>query len=122
MRDEYLTSEFNGKSIEELLNFMHSLDDKMYWKGGILQEFQINEDYTYFIFVEEDKQNIIFVKCREYLKDKVELCGEVEDFDLAKMPYDLRVLVCNYEVVSVSSIKLESDLNEEKIKNEIKFL
>jgi hypothetical protein len=122
MIDEYLSNSFYGKPLESLLDFMHSLDDRLHWKGGMLYQYQINEDYTYFIFVEEDKQNIIFVKCREHMKDKVEIHGDVEDFDLNKMPPDLRMMVCDYEVVSVSSIKLESHLNEEIIKKEIQLL
>lgn len=122
MIDQYLTKEFNGQSIKDLLDFMHSLDDKLDWKGGILQNFQINEDYVYFIFVEEDKQNIIFVKCIERLKNKVEICGDVEDFDLNKMPYDLRILVCDYDVVSVSSVKMESHITEDLINDELKML
>lgn len=122
MIDQYLTKEFNGQSIKDLLDFMHSLDEKLDWKGGILQNFQINEDYVYFIFVEEDEQNIIFVKCIERLKNKVEICGDVDDFDLNKMPYDLRVLVCDYDVVSVSSVKMESHITEDLINDELKML
>jgi hypothetical protein len=122
MIDEYLTKEFNGQPLEELLDFMHSLDEKLHWKGGIMQNFQINEDYVYFIYIEEDKQNIIFVKCIERLKNKVEVCGDVEDFDLNKMPYDLRVMVCDYHVASVSSVKMESTITEELINNELKML
>ena len=122
MIDEYLTKEFNGQPIEELLDFMHSLDEKLNWKGGIMQNFQINEDYVYFIYIEEDKQNIIFVKCIERLKNNVEVCGDVEDFDLNKMPYDLRVVVCGYDVVRVSSVKMEYTITEELINQELKML
>ena len=122
MIDEYLTKEYKGKNIIDLLDFMHSLDDDLNWNGGIIQNFQINEDFVYFVYIESDKQNIIFVKAKEYLGENVTLCGDSESFCLQEMPLQLKAQVCSYKVVAVSKKKIEDSLNNDIIKQELEAL
>lgn len=122
MIDEYLTKEYKGKNLKDLLDFMHSLGEDLNWSGGIIQNFQINTDFVYFVYIESDKQNIIFVKAKEYLGENVTLCGDAESFCWQEMPLELRAQVCSYNVVAVSKIKIEDTLNNEVIKQELEAL
>jgi hypothetical protein len=122
MIDKYLSNEFKGKELKELLDFMHSLGEDLNWSGGIIQNFQINTDFVYFVYIESDKQNIIFVKAKEYLGENVTLCGDSKSFCLSEMPLELKTQICNYKVVSVSKIKIEDSLNNEIVKQELEAL
>jgi hypothetical protein len=112
MNDKFLTKKFKGADIEDLLDFLHSLDESFEWEGGILFEFS-TEESTYFLFWEHSQQNLIFAKCIKNISiNNVITYGDVK----------ISHQNVSYEIVSIGTSK-ETDMNnEEAIKKEIQVL
>jgi hypothetical protein len=112
MIDNYLTHEFRERSIDDLLDFLFSLDDTYHWEGGLLPEYS-NSNATYFLFWEASQQNVIFAKCFKELKMNTSMV--LGDIKIAHQEV-------SYKVISVSSSKQYDINNEEEIKKELSIL
>ena len=112
MIDKYLTHEFRERSIDDLLDFLFSLDDKYEWEGGLLPEYS-NDKATFFLFWEQSQQNVIFAKCHKELK-----MSTIMVFNDMKIAHQ----EVSYKVISVSSSKQYDINNEEEIKKELSIL
>jgi hypothetical protein len=112
MVDKYLTHEFRDKNIDDLVDFLSSLDANFHWKGGLLPQYS-NDDVAYFFFWEESQQNLIFAKCFKELKMNKLLC--CNDIEIAHQEV-------TFNVISVSSSKQEDILSEENVIKELATL
>ena len=112
MTDKFLTKKFKGADIEDLLDFLHSLDESFEWEGGILMQFS-TDDLTYFLFWEHAQQNLIFAKCIKNISiNNVITYGDVK----------ISHQNVSYEIVSIGTSKEADMLNEQAIKKEIEVL
>jgi len=112
MIDKYLTQEFRGQRIDDLVDFLSSLDDSYDWEGGLLPEYSDNS-ITYFLFWEKSQQNVIFAKCFKELKMSTTMV--FNDMRIAHQEV-------SYKVISISSSKQYDINNEEEIKKELAIL
>lgn len=112
MVDKYLTHEFRERNIDDLLDFLSSLDENYEWQGGLLPQFS-NEYATYFLFWEQSQQNVIFAKCfMDYKMNSTMVFGDMK----------ISHQEVEYKIISVSSSKQYDIDNEEKIKQELSRL
>ena len=112
MIDKYLTHEFRERRIDDLVDFLSSLDANFHWQGGLLPQYS-NDDVAYFFFWEESQQNLIFAKCFKELKMSTTMV--FNDMRIAHQEV-------SYKVISISSSKQYDINNEEEIKKELAIL
>lgn len=115
MTNDFLTTQFVGKHIADLMEFLDSLDKDYNWEGGVITsglpiEYS-REIYEYVIIIEKTLFTTLLVKCAKKYKVNTSFSLNLDDDFLN---YDLivdKVGTLNYSEANGDLYELAKELN-----------